>query len=206
MASTPEIKSCKDVDERLLDDTFAPESGEGLRPRERVLRLLERMARVAAPGAAAHRILEVTARLCSTDWLGGPLDVVIRDFGLATEIELRIDQGSRFERVRVVSLAVPLAELAEWAVANPSALLPLAVFGTPSAVELRLRKVRATVPAPSERDPHRIDTARVPGTSVPREALRSIADADGRPTIPAPRPDPVGVQTKKDPTDEGWDG
>ncbi len=39
-----------------------------------------------------------------------------------TEIDIRVDVGKHFERLRTISVAVPLAELADWATANPEAL------------------------------------------------------------------------------------
>jgi hypothetical protein len=167
-----DFDSCYEVDSTLLDQAFDVSATSVGKARERVMRLLERMARVAKPRSGAYRIFEVIARLAESGWLTGPLDVVLRDFGIATEIELRIDEGTRISRLRRLSVAVPLDELAGWMQQNPSALQPLSIFGSPTANELRLRVI-AAAPSGRDDDVHSRDTSPNQMVSLPKEAYRS---------------------------------
>jgi hypothetical protein len=175
MAISRDIRSCDDVDDALLDQVFA-QAGDG---REDVTRLVERMARVAQSGREAHRIFEVLARLARAEWFAGPIDVMVRDFGLATEIDVRIDLGRSFEKVRTLSVAVPFAELSEWVASHPDALAPLTVFDTRRDDELRLR-----VAAPGSKRPRAgaMLSAAI-GSTAPTAALA--------PSAPPPAPAPV---------------
>ena len=169
-----DFDSCYEVDSTLLDQAFDIGSATVGVARDRVLRLLGRMARVAKPKSGAYRIFEVLARLARSGWLSGPLDVVLHDFGIATQIELRIDEGSRFSRLRALSVAVPLDELTAWVSQNPTAIEPLAIFGTPTDGELRLRLVgeapRRTLQTGD--DVHSRDTPHEMMISLPEEAYR----------------------------------
>ncbi|GMV16954.1 MAG: hypothetical protein AMXMBFR56_51780 [Polyangiaceae bacterium] len=190
-----DFKSCDELDPELIERAFAPGTSS---PREQVLKLLDKMARVAKPGRGAHRILEVLARLSHGAWVEGALDIVLRDFGLATEIDIRVDVGKHFERLRTISVAVPLAELADWATANPEALAPLVVFDTRRDDELRLRKAQGRVThVPLSAVPHSRPPATpsvpamvapVPASESPvSSARRPIAAASRRKSVP-PRP------------------
>jgi hypothetical protein len=198
-----DFQTCFEVDDALLDQAFASGSSAA-EVRDRVMRLLERLARIAKPRQGAHRVFEVLARLARVDWLSGSLDVVVRDFGVATEIDIRVDEGTRFGHLRTLSLGVPLAELRAWVETNPSALVPLAIFGQAGASELRLR---VAGPVSSRRgrssDVHSADTQPNQMTAIPEEAYRpSPGRREAKPTVRMP-----AIKTPvepRDPEDEGW--
>jgi hypothetical protein len=207
MPNPLDFKSCDELDPELIESAFAPSSGS---PRDHVLKLVEKMARVARPGRGAHKILEILARLAHSAWVDGALDVILRDFGLATEIDIRLDAGRHLERLRTISVAVPLSELADWASGNPEALAPLVVFDTRRDDELRLRKAsskvtqvprsnvplaRASAPPPSLR----ASAAAVPAHDPPvSSARRPIAAATRRASVP-PQPTAPPVPASKAP-------
>ncbi|MFO0566972.1 MAG: hypothetical protein U0263_14995 [Polyangiaceae bacterium] len=184
-----DFKSCEDVDPALIDRAFEAGSGS---PKDAVLRLVERMARVAQPEQGAHRILEVLARLSQSAWVDGALDIVLRDFGLATEIDIRLDAGRHFERVRTISVAVPLAELADWAGSNPDLIAPLIVFDTRRDDELRLRRASGRITAVP-----RSSSPLVP-PSVPPGSLRGRTPPV-RPSLPELSPPPPSVRGRTPP-------
>lgn len=198
-----DFKSCDELAPELIERAFAPGTSS---PREQVLKLLDKMARVAKPGRGAHRILEILGRLAQSAWVEGALDVVLRDFGLATEIDIRVDVGKHFERLRTISVAVPLAELADWANANPEALAPLVVFDTRRDDELRLRKAQGRVThVPLSSVPHSrppaTPTAPAVAAAAPisespaSSARRPIAAASRRRSVP-PKPALTDSQRK----------
>ncbi|MCC6898029.1 MAG: hypothetical protein IT377_03590 [Polyangiaceae bacterium] len=199
MSLSLDFKSCDEISPELIERAFAPDSGS---PRDQVLKLVEKMARVATPGRGAPRILEVLARLAHSAWIEGTLDVVLRDFDLATQIDIRVDVGKHFERLRTVSAAVPLAELAEWATDNPSAIAPLIVFDTRRDDELRLRRASGSIThVPRSSVPHSRPSAApksgaarvsVVPTSTPPEsaARRPMAAAQRKSLAPTPAPKP----------------
>lgn len=196
-----DFKSCDEITPALIERAFSPDSGS---PRDQVLKLVERMARVASPGKGAERILEVLARLAHSAWVDGTLDIMLRDFDLATQIEIRVDVGKHFERLRSVSVAVPLAELAAWATENPEALAPLVVFDSRRDDELRLRKASGSVShpprsgVPHSRSPamppsarsfppgQRVSAARPPSSAPPQSAVRGPMSAALRKSVPPP--------------------
>lgn len=214
MTGALEFKSCEEVGAELIDAAFDPHGTP--HPAQRVLRLLERMARVSKPNAGAPRILMVLARLAEADWIDGNLEVTLRDFGVATEVDVRVDNGRLRVRWRTFSLAAPLSELSEWLKKNPAAVRPLAPFGEPIAEELRLRARNSSPPlapeppvvstSPGGRvDPHVKATLRMAAVKVPEEARRTqpglkapapVAEATPEAPAAAPRP---GTE------DEGWD-
>jgi hypothetical protein len=187
-----DFKSCDEITPALIERAFAAESGS---PRDQVLKLVEKMARVASPGKGAERILEVLARLAHSAWVDGTLDIVLRDFDLATQIDIRVDVGKHFERLRTISVAVPLAELAEWATENPEALTPLVVFDSRRDDELRLRK-GSVLHVARDRAPHsrlsaapqsvRTRAAAASLSAVPQSARPGRPDAAADPQTPAP--------------------
>jgi len=196
-----DFKSCDELDPEVIERAFDPTSGS---PREQVLKLLERMGRVAKSGRGAHRILEVMARLAHSAWIEGALDVVLRDFGLATEIDIRVDVGKHLERLKTLSVAVPLSELADWANDNPEALAPLVVFDSRRDDELRLRKAsgrithvpRSSIPlsrpsAVSSKPPDAAPASDPPVSS----ARRPIAAASRRRSTAPDTPGPSSVPT-----------
>lgn len=188
MAVSLDFRSCDELDPELIERAFAPGGGS---PRDQVLKLVEKMARVAKPGRGAHRILEVLARLAQSAWVEGALDVVLRDFGLATEIDIRVDVGRHLERLRTVSVAVPLAELADWAADNPAALTPLVVFDTRRDDELRLRKATSRVsqiPRSSAPVSRPSSAGASPAAPAAEVARRPIAAANRKSVRPAPPP------------------
>jgi len=228
MSAVTEIQTCEEVTPALIDATFDPSTEP--HPAQRVLRLLERMARVAKPNTGAHRILLVLARLAQTEWIGGRVEVTLSDFGVATEVDVRVDDGRMPTRWRSFSIAVPLVELTQWVRRWPSAIRPLTPFGEPLADRLQLRAQSpssAPAPAPepiasepvsSKRGPrpdvHRKQTIRLEGFKLPEEAFRatqpsvpeSAESAEHRDTARPPPPQPiVPTPAKPDPTDEGWD-
>jgi len=198
-----DFDSCYEVDATLLDQAFDVSGAPVGVARDRVMRLLERMARIAKPRAGAYRIFEVIARLARSGWLTGPLDIVIRDFGIATEIDLRIDEGSRFSRLRTLSLAVPLDELSAWIHQNPGPLAPLGVFGPSKSSELRLRIVETAADGGNQ-DVHSRDTSPNQMLSLPKEAYRPKATRpEHRPTARIPVVKPLPPKPDRD--DEGWE-
>jgi hypothetical protein len=194
MQSALDFRSLDDLDPEVIDRAFDEAGGS---PREHVLKLVERMARVAKPGRGAHRLLEVLARLARSDWIEGPLDVVLRDFDLATEIEIRVDVGRRLERIRTLSVAVPLSELTDWVADNADVIQPLVAFDSRRDDELRLRRATprvSTVPRSSVPlvNPVSSSPARSVRSSAPpaSSARRPIAAAS-RSRSPRP-PDAAG--------------
>lgn len=219
MAEGYEFQSCDEVTPELIEAAFEPSTGP--HPAQRVLRLLERMARVAKPKTGAHRILVVLAKLAQADWIHGGLQVTLSDFGVATEVDVRVDDGRMASRWRSFSVAVPLSELSQWVRQWPSAIRPLTPFGEPVADRLQLRaQAPGSSPAPSAEaaasaanppvstrraDVHRRQTARREDFEPPKEAFRGTD-----PSIPKPDSESQG-STSADSVppvpvdDEGWD-
>ncbi|MCC6663523.1 MAG: hypothetical protein IT375_07250 [Polyangiaceae bacterium] len=207
MSLSLDFKSCDEISPDLIERAFAPESGS---PRDQVLKLVEKMARVASPGKGAPRILEVLARLAHSAWIEGTLDIVLRDFDLATQIDIRVDVGKHLERLRTVSAAVPLAELAEWATDNPDAIAPLIVFDTRRDDELRLRRASGSIThVPRSSVPHsrpsanprsgRPQASPVPTSAAPQSSVRRPMAAALRRSVPAPTPAPASAPPAANP-------
>lgn len=183
-----DFKSCDEIDPALIEQAFNTESGS---PRDHVLKLVEKMARVAKPGRGAHRILEILARLARSVWLDGALDIILRDFDLATEIDIRLDAGRHFERVRTFSVAVSLSELADWAAENPESLMPLVVFDTRRDDELRLRRATGRIThIPRSGVPLAGPASKRPGPASARPPDRPIS------STPRPEAPPPSAETK----------
>lgn len=228
MSAVPEIQTCDEVTPALIEAAFDP-AGDP-HPAQRALRLLERMARIARPQSGAHRILEVLAKLAQADWIDGRLVVTLSDFGVATEVDVRVDDGQSTNRWRSFSLAVPLSEFMQWARQRPGAIRPLAPFGEPLPDRLQLRafapsSTPAPAPEPASAQPvpapvtahhrrpdmHRRQTVRLEGFELPKEAYRAAQPSqpelpEQRDTARPPAPQPiVPAPQSVDPTDEGWD-
>jgi len=182
MTEIPDFQSCEEVTPEVIEAAFNPVGRP--HPAQRVLRLLERMARVAKPKTGAHRILLVLAKLAQVDWINGGLLVTISDFGMATEVDIRVDDGRIAARWRSLSVTVPVSEFADFVRQWPSAIRPLSLFGEPVADRLQLRAQTTTssrpAPAPaadttaaSRSDKHRKQTARREDFEVPAEAYRA---------------------------------
>jgi hypothetical protein len=134
-----DFQSCAEVDTALIDETFGPVDSDELTQRDHVMRLLARMERVARPGRGAHRIFAVIGRLTQCRWVSRPLDVLVRDTGATTQIDIHVTRGPRLVLLRSLSLEVPFAELESWVAEHPYDLAPLGVSGPPSDTEIRLR-------------------------------------------------------------------
>jgi len=205
MWTLPEFESCSQVGPDLVEQCF--EEGSDPHPAQRVMRLLERMARVAKPESGAERILTVLARMSASDWIGGRLELTLSDFGVATEVDVRVDDGRGPTRWRSFSIAVPFAELAQWVKTWPSALRPLAPFGEPLPERLSLRAQASSAPPqagsaapegtleplpaePSSKRPradlHRRATVRLENVRLPSEAFPKPAPPQPAPPKPAP--------------------
>lgn len=210
MTALPEFQTCDEVTPELIEAAFDPASTP--HPAQRVLRLLERMARVAKPKTGAHRMLLVLAKLAQVDWITGRLQVTLSEFGEATELDVRVDDGRISARWRSFSVAVPLAEFSQWVRQWPSAIRPLTPFGEPLAEQLQLRsQVSSSSPAPAPSPPasggnaaassrrdekHRKQTARRADFELPKEAYRATPPSSPQAADSVP---PVPID------DEGWD-
>jgi hypothetical protein len=175
-----EFTSCRQVSAALIEDAFAaPSEADASLPRDRVARLMKRMARVATPGEEAGRLLLVCRSLAEAPWLGGLLDVRMREVRGRTQLELRVDTGQYFTPFMQLELAVALSELREWTAQNLAALQPLAVSGDLDAETIRVRIPQAPV---LHENPHTRATAdNVPRASHPpsrRPTLRVAVGAD----------------------------
>lgn len=210
MARALEFQRCEEVEAELIEAAFDP-SGQP-HAAQRVLRLLERMARVSKPNTGAPRLLMVLARLAEADWIDGNLEITLRDFGVATEVDVRVDNGRLRVRWRTFNLAVPLSEFSEFLRKSPSAVRPLALFGEPIAEELRLRARPSSPPvapepaaAPSSRggraDPHAKATLRMAAVKVPDEARRTSPKLQPVVSEATPEAAPAVARTE----DDGWD-
>lgn len=228
MWTLPEFNHCEEVGADLLEAAFAP--GGEPHPSQRVRLVLERMARVARPNSGAHRILVVLAKVAQADWIGGRLELTLSDFGVATEVDVRVDDGGQVSRWRSFSIAVPFSELAGWVKTWPTAIRPLAPYGELLADQLCLRARASSAPpssvaadgaavAPVSRVPstrggprsdlHRRATVRLEIVALPSEAFpahRAESSAEERDTARPPPPQPAAVSAAEtDATDEGWE-
>jgi hypothetical protein len=227
MWTLPEFESCDQVGPDLVEQCF--EEGLDPHPAQRVLRLLERMARVAKPAAGAERILAVLARLAKSDWIGGRLELTLSDFGVATEVDVRVDDGRGPMRWRSFSVAVPFSELSAWVKTWPSEIRPLAPFGEPVPERLSLRAQASSAPpqpsgtspeakleplpaAPTSKRPggdrHRRATVRLENVRLPSDAFPKPEPPkhEERDTARPPPPVPAVQSTAEpDATDDGWD-
>jgi hypothetical protein len=181
-----DFQTCEEVTPQMIEAAFNPAGTP--HPAQRVLRLLERMARVAKPKTGAHRMLLVLAKLAEVDWINGGLQVTLSDFGVTTEVDVRVDDGRIAARWRSFSVSVPVSEFSDWVRQWPSAIRPLTLYGEPVADRLQLRSqasASASTPAPSapadekgsaaasRADKHRKQTARREDFEVPEEAYRA---------------------------------
>jgi hypothetical protein len=209
MAFVLDFQSCEEVDDDLVDSAFAaPDAANQSLPKDRVFRLLDRMARVSRPNTGVGCVLWVLAQLAQASWLGGRLDLLARESATGCEIDIRLDEGTRFDSLKLLVLYVPLAELVAYAEINKDHLLPLQVFSDPSGGELRLRIPMARPSSGDPQDPHTHDTTKVKAQKIPQEAYDAKAlRASSRPTtrMPAVRPAPGTDSNKPDETDEGWE-
>jgi len=146
-----DFQSCAEVDATLIDETFGPIDADELEQRDHVMRLLARMERVARPGRGAHRIFAVVGRLSQCHWVSRPLDVLVRDQGDTTRIDIHVTRGPRLVLLRSLNLAVPFSELANWVAEHPYDLAPLGVSGPPSETEIRLRSDTQSLRPPHAR-------------------------------------------------------
>jgi hypothetical protein len=210
MAFVLDFQSCDEVDDDLIESAFAaPDEANQSLPKDRVFRLLDRMARVSRPNSGIGRILWVLSCVSRASWLGGRLDVLARESATGCEVDVRLDEGTRFDSLKLLVLYAPLAELILFADENREILLPLQVFSDLGGGELRLR-IPIVRPA-SGADPdeiHARDTTKVRVQRVPKEAYNAEAlRASSRPTtrLPAVRPAPGAEVGKPDKTDDGWE-
>jgi hypothetical protein len=182
MTEASELQSCEEVTHEVIEAAFNPVGRP--HPAQRVLRLLERMARVAKPKTGAHRILLVLAKLAQVDWINGGLLITFSEFGEATEVDIRVDDGKIAARWRSLSVAVPLSEFSDFVRQWPGAIRPLTLFGepVPERLQLRAHASASSRPAPmpaagnataSRTDKHRKQTARREDFEVPEEAYRA---------------------------------
>lgn len=211
MAFVLDFQSCDEVDDDLIESAFAaPDEANQSLPKDRVFRLLDRMARVSRPSSGIARILWVLSCVSRASWLGGRLDVLVRESATGCEIDVRLDEGTRFDSLKLLVLYAPLEELVAFAEENREILIPLQVFSDPGGGELRLR-IPIVRPASGSMDPndlHARDTTKVRVQKVPKEAYNAEAlRASSRPTtrLPAVRPAPGTEAGKPDKTDDGWE-
>jgi hypothetical protein len=210
MAFVLDFQSCDEVDDDLIESAFAaPDEANQSLPKDRVFRLLDRMARVSRPNSGIGRILWVLSCVSRASWLGGRLDVLARESATGCEIDVRLDEGTRFESLKLLVLYAPLAELIAFAEENREILLPLQVFSDPGGGELRLRTpIVRPVSGSDPDDMHARETQKVRVQKVPQEAYSAEAlRASSRPTtrLPAVRPAPGTAGADPDKTDEGWE-
>jgi len=220
MTASLEFQTCDEVTPDMIEAAFDPEGTP--HPAQRVLRLLERMTRVAKPKTGAHRILLVLAKLAQVDWLNGRLQVTLSDFGVTTEVDVRLDDGRIASRWRSFSVSVPVSELSDWVRQWPSAIHPLTLFGEPVADRLQLRaQPTGSSPAPAvsapvagtgstsaaRADKHRKQTSRREDFELPKEAFRGTQPSVER---GADEPDVAGASANESVPpipleEEGWD-
>lgn len=209
MAFVLDFQSCDEVDDDLIESAFAaPDAANQSLPKDRVFRLLDRMARVSRPESGIGRILWVLSCVSRASWLGGRLDVLARESATGCEIDVRLDEGTRFDSVKLLVLYAPLTELVQFAEENREILSPLQVFSDPSGGELRLRIPMARPSSGDPEDLHARETQKVRVQKVPQEAYNAEAlRASSRPTtrLPAVRPAPGTEAKDPDKTDDGWE-
>ncbi len=135
------ISSCLDVSDELIRAALAPaRSLDEQSPRQRVSRLVTRMAEVATARQGAPKILLVFAHMATADWLEGELVVKLIGDAELTVIEALVDDVSTAERViGPLELNVPFDELLAVVRSSIEVIRPLAVDGViePRRVVLR---------------------------------------------------------------------
>lgn len=124
----------------------APSAGPDDDPRERVVSLLQRMAKVAKPRQGAPR--SRAGRLAGAAWLGGALDIRVTPDADWSTIEVFVDDGASVTRFcPPLAVGAPMEELARAVEMHPDTLAPLALVGAASPRKLRLRRGSSAAPA-----------------------------------------------------------
>ena len=131
------ITSCAQVTDTEIDAALAPaRSFDESSPRERLLALTARMARVATPGEGAPRLLLVAARAAQRDWIEGQLVVRLIGDHEVSVLELLVDDGLSRQRIAgPLRVDVPIAEFGEALEREPELYEPLI------ATELGARRI-----------------------------------------------------------------
>ncbi len=129
VSSFVDIGTCFEVTDEILDEALRPAASLlEASPRERVFRLLDHMARIAAPRTGAGRILEVLARVGGCDWIDGALIVKILATERGTSLRVLVDDGVSVAKLRdELTLAVPVEELFTFVERRATQLAPLLV-------------------------------------------------------------------------------
>ena len=137
-----EIRSCLDVTDAHVALAMEPaRSLSDATPREKMLELVQHMARVATPRAGAAGILIVIAKMAPRDWMEGDVEVRLLAENEQTLLTLLVDDGLITQRLTApLRIDAPLAEFAHAVRSVPHVLIPLQVQGPIDAGRMTLRK------------------------------------------------------------------
>lgn len=111
--SPQDIVTCFEVTDEIVDEALRPAASLlEASPRERVFRLLDHMAKIAAPRTGSSRILEVLGRVGGCDWVDGNLVVKVLATETGCTVRVLLDDGVSVTKMRdELPLPVPAEEL-----------------------------------------------------------------------------------------------
>ena len=181
-----EISSCREVNAKLIRAALTPPKNlKEPSPRDKVIDVLNRMAKVAKPNDEAGRVLDVLARVATQSWVDGTLDVLVeRSETNATVIDILAYDGLNYQRpLPSVLFEVPHAEFVEWVARFSGQLSPLTIVDDEPGIRLRLVATgQRELPDyhPEDDDEKTVKIAR---SELPKEAYRKSSAAHRAPTL-----------------------
>jgi hypothetical protein len=140
------LKSCLDVSDAHITWALAPARAlTEPTPRDKMLALIEHMAKIARPNSGAPRILIAIAKMAPRDWLEG--DAVVRLIGddELTVLTLMVDDALNTQRIAgPLRIDAPFSEFARVIHMTPHVLVPLRVEGQLEPRGVTLRRIRTS--------------------------------------------------------------